>query len=77
MLLIEGFSNAQGNFLVCEEAGTSLKDREEAYVEQVNKIINAKLLGSEGNKAQFGVPLVNKLVCKVSRLVHWAWRTTK
>ena len=70
MLLIEGLSNAQGNLLVCEEAGTSLKDREEAYVERVNKIINAKLLGSEGNEAQFGVPLVKKLVCKGSRLVQ-------
>ena len=38
----------------------SFKEREASYIDSVNKIISGSLLGSEGNDAQFSVPLVDK-----------------
>ena len=62
MLLIEGLSNAQGN-LFCGETNVddqTWKEREEAYLEKVNKIVSSSLLGSDGNDAQFKVPVFTK-----------------
>ena len=59
MLLIEGISNAQGNLLGGMDK-LSFKEREASFIESKNKIISGSLLGSEGNDAQFLVPLVDK-----------------
>ena len=59
MLPIKGISNAQGNLLGGMDK-LSFKEREASYIESMNKIISESLLGSEGNDAQFSVPLVDK-----------------
>ena len=52
----EGLSNAQGNKLDNIE-GDTIKKREESYVEKVSNIICDEILGSQGNRAQWSVPI--------------------
>ena len=59
MLLIEGLSNAQGGLLLNDANGT-VSARENSYIKDVEQVLNTSVLGSEGNLAQYKVPIDKK-----------------
>ena len=69
-LLMEGLSNAQGDFLP-EHTGDTIVKRETAYIKGVEDFLNTSTLGSEGNMTQYQVLLEKKgKATKNIRVLH-------
>ena len=57
MLLIEGLSNFQGANFAHLASTRSQKEREQLFVESIEKEISGNILGSYGNEAQWNLPV--------------------
>ena len=59
MLLAEGLLNAQGDLITINKSNNldTINKCENVYVEKVQKYLNNEVLGSEGNEAQYNIPV--------------------
>jgi hypothetical protein len=55
MVISEGFSNAEAGHIL-RDAGNSKKNRIEAFIKALEKIINTKILGDEMDPLQWECP---------------------
>ena len=58
MLLIEGLLNAQGDLLELNvDENSIVSQHKKAYLSEIENILNNEVLGSEGNEAQYKIPI--------------------
>lgn len=57
MVLSEGLSNAQGGLIYLNGDNDTITKQQETYISEIEKHMNEKVLGSEGNIAQYRLPV--------------------
>ena len=58
MLLIEGILHAQSDLLELNvDENSTVSQRKKAYLSEIENILNNEVLGSEGNEAQYKIPI--------------------